>query len=41
VIGAVQGGVLAVKAFFTFGRLFLVPVKSNVLPEQIRVQPVW
>jgi magnesium-protoporphyrin IX monomethyl ester (oxidative) cyclase len=41
VVGAVQGGVLAVKAAFTFARLFLVPVKSSVLPDTIRVQPVW
>ena len=31
----------ALVAAWTFGRLFLLPVKHRPLPEQIRVQPVW
>jgi len=41
VVGAVQRGVCAAKAFFTFGRLFLVPVKQHELPKDIRLDPVW
>ncbi|MGQ2922254.1 MAG: magnesium-protoporphyrin IX monomethyl ester (oxidative) cyclase [Hydrogenophaga sp.] len=41
VVGAVQRGVCAVQAFFTFGRLFLVPVKQHELPKDIRLDPVW
>ncbi|WP_341905056.1 magnesium-protoporphyrin IX monomethyl ester (oxidative) cyclase [Polaromonas sp. YR568] len=39
--GKLQGAGYAVQAALTFARLFMVPVKSNVLPEQIRFQPVW
>ena len=41
VVGAVQRGVCAVQAFATFGRLFLLPVKQQALPAEIRMQPVW
>jgi magnesium-protoporphyrin IX monomethyl ester (oxidative) cyclase len=44
-----RGGVLglwgqatsALGAAWTFGRLYLLPVKRNNLPKDIRVQPVW
>ncbi len=39
--GKLQGAGYAVQAALIFARLFMVPVKSNVLPEQIRFQPVW
>ena len=31
----------ALGAAWTFGRLYLLPVKRNNLPKDIRVQPVW
>ena len=34
-------GVCYAKAFVTFGRLFLLPVKSHELPSQVRVAPAW
>ena len=40
-IGKLQSGVCAVKAAFTFGRLFLQPVIQRELPKDIRMQPVW
>jgi magnesium-protoporphyrin IX monomethyl ester (oxidative) cyclase len=41
VIGALQRAGCAVAAAATFGRLFLLPVKPNALPEQVRVAPAW
>jgi len=41
IVGALQRGVCAVQAFATFGRLFLLPVKKQALPAEIRMQPVW
>jgi len=32
---------LAAQAAFTFGRLYLMPVKRHALPEQVRVVPTW
>lgn len=40
-VGTLQRGVCAAKAFFTFGRLYLVPVKQHELPKDIRLDPVW
>ncbi len=34
-------GVYAVQAATVFARLYLLPVKPNALPAQIRVVPVW
>jgi magnesium-protoporphyrin IX monomethyl ester (oxidative) cyclase len=41
IIGRLQAAGLAVQAALTFGRLFLLPVKTNTLPAQIRFEPVW
>ena len=41
VVGAVQRASCAVRAFFTFGRLYLVPVIQRELPKDIRLEPVW
>ena len=32
---------LAAQAAFTFGRLYLMPVKRHDLPKQVRVVPAW
>ena len=40
-VGTVQRGWHAARAFLTFGRLFLVPVKQHELPKDIRLDPVW
>jgi magnesium-protoporphyrin IX monomethyl ester (oxidative) cyclase len=41
VVGTLQRGWYAAKAFLTFGRLYLVPVKEQALPPKIRMDPVW
>jgi len=41
VIGALQRGACAVAAAFTFGRLYMLPVKRHALPAQVRVAPAW
>ena len=40
-VGTVQRGWHAARAFVTFGRLYLVPVKEQALPKEIRMEPVW
>jgi magnesium-protoporphyrin IX monomethyl ester (oxidative) cyclase len=40
-VGLAMQTVQVVRAAFTFGRMFLVPVKSHELPQQIRMSPVW
>ncbi|MES2978345.1 MAG: magnesium-protoporphyrin IX monomethyl ester (oxidative) cyclase [Pseudomonadota bacterium] len=40
-VGKLRALGYAGMAALTFGRLFLLPVKSNTLPDQIRFQPVW
>jgi magnesium-protoporphyrin IX monomethyl ester (oxidative) cyclase len=40
-VGGLKRAACAVSAALTFGRLFLVPVKRNPLPQQVRVAPVW
>jgi magnesium-protoporphyrin IX monomethyl ester (oxidative) cyclase len=41
VIGLIGRATTAVQAVFTFGRLYLLPVKKNELPADIRMQPTW
>ena len=40
-VGRLQLAGCAVRAAFTFGRLFLQPVIRHELPSEIRMQPVW
>jgi magnesium-protoporphyrin IX monomethyl ester (oxidative) cyclase len=40
-VGLLLQGVHALRAVWTFGRLFMLPVKSNELPQQVRMAPVW
>jgi magnesium-protoporphyrin IX monomethyl ester (oxidative) cyclase len=40
-VNTVKRGALAVAAAATFARLYLVPVKRNELPQQIRLAPAW
>jgi magnesium-protoporphyrin IX monomethyl ester (oxidative) cyclase len=40
-VGLLLQGVHALRAVWTFGTLFMLPVKSNELPQQIRMAPVW
>ena len=40
-IGLAGRAVTAVQAVFTFGRLYMLPVKKNELPADIRMQPTW
>ncbi|MDU1667787.1 MAG: magnesium-protoporphyrin IX monomethyl ester (oxidative) cyclase [Bradyrhizobium sp.] len=41
VMGAIKRAVLPLKAALTFGRLYMLPAKSNELPREIRLQPAW
>jgi magnesium-protoporphyrin IX monomethyl ester (oxidative) cyclase len=40
-VGRLQHGLCVTRAFLTFCRLYLVPVKENALPANVRVQPSW
>jgi magnesium-protoporphyrin IX monomethyl ester (oxidative) cyclase len=40
-IGNLQRAGCAVAGAWNFARLFLMPVKSHELPQQIRLQPSW
>ncbi|UFZ07679.1 magnesium-protoporphyrin IX monomethyl ester (oxidative) cyclase [Bradyrhizobium ontarionense] len=40
-MGAVKRAVLPLKAALTFGRLYMLPAKSNELPREITLQPAW
>jgi magnesium-protoporphyrin IX monomethyl ester (oxidative) cyclase len=47
--GKAQGGVAgqlkrawwSAGAALTFARMYLLPVKSHALPQQVRLQPAW
>jgi magnesium-protoporphyrin IX monomethyl ester (oxidative) cyclase len=41
VLGLLKRGVYAVQGAAVFARLYVLPVKPNALPAQIRVAPVW
>jgi magnesium-protoporphyrin IX monomethyl ester (oxidative) cyclase len=40
-IGLAGRAITAVQAAYTFGKLYLLPVKKNDLPADIRMQPTW
>lgn len=40
-VGKALQGFHAARAAVTFARLYCLPVKANVLPADIRLQPVW
>jgi len=40
-LGKLQFAVCGAKAAITFGRLYLLPVKKQELPQTIRMEPVW
>ena len=39
--GALERGWRALQAAATFGRLFLLPVRSHEMPSSVRVEPAW
>lgn len=41
VLASIKRGGLAVSTALTFARLYLLPVESNELPEDIRMAPAW
>jgi magnesium-protoporphyrin IX monomethyl ester (oxidative) cyclase len=41
VVGQMQRAWWGAHAAITFGRMYLLPVKSHALPQQIRLQPAW
>lgn len=41
VVGRLKQAGLAVIGAATFARLYLLPVQTNALPQQIRLQPAW
>ena len=41
VVGKLKGAALTTAAAFAFARLYLIPVKSNEMPKQVRLSPVW
>ena len=41
VVGLLKRGWWAVNGLLTFGRMFLLPVKSHDLPERVRLRPAW
>jgi len=40
-LGKIKRGYWVTRAFLTFARLYLLPVKHNTLPAQVRLQPRW
>ena len=40
-IGKLNGLGLTAAAAFTFARLYLLPVESNALPQNVRLSPAW
>jgi magnesium-protoporphyrin IX monomethyl ester (oxidative) cyclase len=40
-LGALRQGAIACAAAATFARLYLLPVRRNDLPQQVRLSPAW
>jgi magnesium-protoporphyrin IX monomethyl ester (oxidative) cyclase len=40
-VGTLKRAAWAVAGFGVFARLYLLPVKSNALPQQVRMAPAW
>ena len=40
-MGRLKVAARSVQAALTFGRLYLLPVKKQALPQAIRMEPVW
>jgi magnesium-protoporphyrin IX monomethyl ester (oxidative) cyclase len=41
VLGKLRQAGCAVAAAATFARLYVMPVKPNALPQQVRMAPAW
>jgi magnesium-protoporphyrin IX monomethyl ester (oxidative) cyclase len=41
IVSWLERGVLATRGFFTFAGLYLMPVKSHDLPDDVRLAPTW
>jgi magnesium-protoporphyrin IX monomethyl ester (oxidative) cyclase len=41
IVGHLQRGWWSAGAALTFARMYLLPVKSHALPQQVRLQPAW
>ncbi|MDZ7753401.1 MAG: hypothetical protein U5S82_17595 [Gammaproteobacteria bacterium] len=40
-VSLARRGILALRAATVFGRLYLLPVKHNETPGQVRMAPAW
>ena len=41
IVGRVRGAALTAAAAAAFARLYLLPVKGNAVPQQVRLAPAW
>jgi len=41
IMGRIKGAALTAAAAAAFARLYLIPPKSNAMPEQVRLVPAW
>jgi len=40
-MGRIKGAALTAAAAVAFARLYLIPPKNNMMPEQVRLVPAW